>query len=162
MESSIVQEIFIHALGFIAFFLVLKRFAFKPISQILEERRSRIEGGLQEADKTRLEMKSLKEEYEKMLEGAEAEARRKIQEAFGEGRRLAAEVQEEARVEARKILDKARRNVELEVEKARIRLRNEVVRTAVDMAEAAIRTQLSDQDHEKLVTGFIKEVAEKP
>ncbi|MBI2871051.1 MAG: F0F1 ATP synthase subunit B [Candidatus Omnitrophica bacterium] len=157
MDPLVLREIVVHALGFILFYLVLKRYAFKPIGRILEERRSRIEGDLGSAREKLGEAEALKTRYEKELEGIEAEARRKIQEAFSEGRRLAAEVHEEARSQARQIIEKARQNVELELEKARIRLKNEVVTLAADMAERALRTKLTAEDHERFAVDFIED-----
>jgi F-type H+-transporting ATPase subunit b len=158
MDSMMVRELVTHALGFIAFFWVLKRFAFGPVQMILEERRKKIADGFSEVEQVRQEVDHLKVEYEKRLVGIEEEARQKLQTAFDEGRRMSAQVQEEARAQANGIIEKARQNVEFEIEKARLSLKNEVADLAIQMAERAVRAKFNEKEHDQLVNHLLDEV----
>ncbi len=144
--------------GFLIVLWVLKRYAWKPILGILEERRTRIETEITDAARLRDEAERLKAEYEEQLRSIEAQARQRIQEAVAEGQKVAEDIRASARDEARKITEKAKADLEMEYKKARSQLREEMVTLALGAAERLLQEQMDDKEHRRLVDKFLTEL----
>ena len=138
--------------------MILKLFAWGPVTKLLDERQKRIEDGFDEIKRKQADAEKLHEEYAAKLRDIEAEARTKIQAAINEGRRVASEITENAREEAVKITDRSQRNIELEIEKARLELRNEIVALTMATTERLLREKLDEPTHQRMVTTFIEDV----
>src|SRR6266516_2863596 len=69
--------------------LLLRKFAYKPILGVLEERRRRIEEGLINADKIKKELAEAEKHYQEILAKANADAQKMIDEARASSAHLA-------------------------------------------------------------------------
>src|ERR1700745_2726397 len=70
-------------------YFVLKRFAFKPIIAMLEERRRRIEEGQLNAEKIKKQLAEAQTKYEEILAKANADSQKLLEEVRASGDRLA-------------------------------------------------------------------------
>lgn len=152
------QQILTQALGFIILLFLLKKFAWKPLLSLLDERRDKISSEFENIERVKTELARLGDDYKAKLSDIDAQARQKIQEAVSEGQRIAVEIQEKAREDANKALEKAKANIELEVAKARVELRNQMTNIAIKAAEKILKEDLNDDRHNRLVMGFIENV----
>lgn len=150
-----IQQILTQALGFLVLLWLLKKFAWKPLLAMLDERRESISSEFREIERLKSELSGLEEEYKAKLAEIEAEARVKIQEAISEGQRIAMDIQEKAREEAKKTIDKAKSNIELEVAAAKVELRNQMANIAIKAAEKILREELNADRQKRLVMDFI-------
>src|SRR6202162_3069829 len=75
---------------------VLKRFAFRPVIAMLEERRRRIEEGQLNAENIKKQLAAAQAKYEEILAKANAEAQRVTHAVGGTGDRLAEQKRQEA------------------------------------------------------------------
>ena len=151
-------ELLTQIIGFIIAVWILKAFAWKPLLGMLEQRRSKIQGDLESAEKTKTEAAEVLVDYQNKLKDIEAEARTKIQEAISEGNKVAAEVRDQARAEAKDIISKARDELGRDVAKAKVELRDEMVNMAIYATEKIISERLDDEKHRALISDFIDEV----
>lgn len=142
-------------IGFTIFFLVMKKFAWGPILDILDERQNKIEEGFDEVKKLQSDAADAHARYEEKLRDIEAEARTRIQEAVAEGKKVAEEMTDAARREAQEITEKARRNIQLEVDTARKQLREEVIDLTLLAAGKLLDERLTDVKDRQLVEAFI-------
>ena len=101
------QQIVSQVLSFLVLLWLLKRFAWRPLLAMLDERRARIQEELAQAAQRKAELGRLQEEYSRRMATIEDEARSKIQQAVLEGKRVAMEIQEQARAQAQTILAKS-------------------------------------------------------
>ena len=152
------QQILTQAFGFIILLILLKKFAWKPLLSLLDERRDKISSEFATIERVKTELARLEDDYKARLSDIDAHARLKIQEAVSEGQRIAAELQEKAREDANKTLEKAKANIEIEVAKARAELRSQMTSIAIKAAEKILKEDLNDERHKRLVTGFIENV----
>ena len=106
-------------IGFLIVLWVLKRYAWKPVLGLLEERRAphRQRCGLG-GEALRHEAERIRAEYEEQLKGIEVQARERIQAAVAEGQKVAEEIRANAHREARAITEKAKADLEMEYKKA--------------------------------------------
>ena len=133
------QQILSQAISFLILLALLKRFAWKPLLAILDQRRAHIEGELREAAQRKDDMARLQEEYTQRLAKIHDEARTKLQEAILEGKRIALEIQEQARAQSQALLTKSRETIEMDVAKARETLREQMVAMTLDALERILR-----------------------
>lgn len=153
-----IQQILTQALGFIILLFLLKKYAWKPLLSLLDERRDKIASEFNNIERVKTEIGRLENDYRSKLADIDAQARQKIQEAVLEGQRIAVELQEKAREDANKTLEKAKANIEIEIAKARAELRTQMTSIAIRAAEKILQEDLNDDRHKRLVMGFIENV----
>ena len=143
------------ALGFIFFVLILAKFAWGPILNVLDERRNKVEGDYAAAERNLAEAEALKGEFESKLADIKAIEREKVQEAVRRGEELSESIVGKARTSADEIRTKAEQDIEIESHKAQIELRDSVVSMAIGAAEKVIGEKLDDDLHRKLIQEYI-------
>ncbi len=151
-----IYQILTQALGFLILLWLLKKFAWKPLLTLIDERREKISSEFNNIERVKSELSRLEEDYKAKLAEIDALARQRIQEAISEGQRIAIDIQEKAREEAQKTLDKAKANIEMEVSKARVKLRNQMTDIAIRAAEKILREELDRDRQKRLVADFIE------
>lgn len=149
-------QIITQIIGFLIALFILKKFAWKPLLGILEERRLRIKSEFEKLDQEKNSLKVLSSEYEDKLKDIEGLARQKILEAAKEGQQMANQVKENARKEALEIMSRSKEEIQREVEKAKVQLKNDVVNLSLQAAEKIIQEKLDKEKDEKLIRDFIE------
>jgi F-type H+-transporting ATPase subunit b len=143
------------ALGFIFFVIILGKTAWGPILNVLDERRSKVDGDYTAAEKNLADAEQLKGEFESKLADIKAIEREKVQEAVKRGEELADSIVLKARTSADDTKAKAAQDIELEAHKAQIELRDSVVAMAIGAAEKVVGERLDNDLHRKLITEYI-------
>jgi F-type H+-transporting ATPase subunit b len=142
---------------FITFF-VLRRYAFGPIQQAIDQRRERIQQSLQEADNARDEARRLLEEHRSLMNQARGQA----EEVLAEARRVADAQRERARKETeedrQRRLEETRRQIEAETQRALGEIRREVADLALIAAAKVTAGALDPKSHRKLIDDAIKDL----
>lgn len=152
------QQIISQSLSFLLLLWVLRRFAWRPILGVLDQRRARIEEELRTIEQGRAELARLQAEYQAHLTQIDAEARTKIQQAVLEGKRIAAEIQEQARAQAQALLAKSQQAMALELAKAKVTLRDQVAEMTLEAVERILRRKLDPTADLHLVTETLEEL----
>ena len=138
---------------------LLHRFAYKPILQVLEERKQRIAEGLANADKIKVELASAQAKAQEILTQASAQATKAIEEA----RAAAAKVQEvetqKAIAAAGDIIVKARQASEAELVRMKAELRKEVGRLVVATSAKVTGNILTAEQQTRLAEDTNKQLA---
>lgn len=157
MELDI-RQILTQIVAFLIMIWVLTRYAWKPLLNILDERREKIQAEFDSIATQQDEVKKLKEEYEEKLHDIDTEARRRIQEAVNESRAIAREIHEGAQNEAKALVDRAKMEMASEIDNAKDDLRKEMVGLVVDVTEKILQQKLEGPLHEKLIADFVDQV----
>ena len=152
------REVATHAVAFTLAVVILRKFAWRPILGLLDERRARIRGEFDAIDREKGIVGKLHADYEAQLKTIDAQARVKLQEAVGEGQKVASEMKDQARHEARDLVTRAREEIELEKRKAEVALKDDMVRMALTAAEKVIRERLDSATHRRLISEAIDEM----
>jgi F-type H+-transporting ATPase subunit b len=152
------QQILTHALGFLIVLWLLKRYAWKPLLALMEERRTRIADEFKKIEQQHAKVDELSAEYQGKLKEIDAERRVKLVEAVNEGKKIAEEIKVAARDEARDITAKAKSDAEREVAKAKVQLKNDMIALTVTAVERLIKERLDDSKHRELIGSFIDNV----
>src|SRR6201987_3429 len=117
---------------FCIFSFLLRRFAYKPILAVLEERRRKIEEGQINAEKIRKELAEAEKRYQEIVAKANADAQRMIDEARESSAHVAERKQQEAIASAEQILAKAKEAAALEHERQMQSLKRELGHLVVE------------------------------
>jgi len=151
-------QIVTQILGFLIVLWIMKRFAWKPLLRVLEDRKARVRSELDEAERRKVDMEKLRQEYEDKLKSIDAEARARLQEAVRNAQKIASEIKEEARADVKEMLGRARDEIERDRAQALVELRNEVVNMAVKASEKILQETLDAEKHRKMIANFIRDL----
>lgn len=147
-----------HAISFILAVLILKKYAWSPLLNLLEERRDKIKSEFEKIDDSKAEVESLKEDYESKLREIDNERRNTLTEAVNEGKKIAEEIKANAQQDAKNITEKAKAELEREVAKSKVQLKEDLVNMTLVAAGRIIKEKLDDAKHRQLISGFIDDV----
>src|ERR1700686_824200 len=129
---------------------LLRRFAYKPILAVLEERRRRIEEGLLNADKIKKELAEAEKRYAQILGKANADAQKMIDEARESSAHVAERKQQEAVAAAEQIIAKAREAAAFEHERTMESMKRELGRLVVETTAKVTGKILTSEDQQRL------------
>ena len=147
---------------FVALLLLLKKFAWKPILEAVNERETSIKDSLSAAQKARDEMQAVQADNKRILKEARAERDALLSEAKKASTQMINQAKEDAKAEAEKITAQAQEMIQNEKKAAINELKNQVAQLSVDIAEKVLQTELKDKaTQEKLVKELVKEIAVK-
>lgn len=151
------KQIISQIVAFLITLWILKRFAWRPLLHILEERRRHIKAEFSAIKHEKVEIDKLKTDYKSKLKNIDAEARNQLQQAVNEGRKISQEIQQTARQQSQEIISKAKDEIKEEIDKAKLQLKNDVVNLAMQATDKIIRGGLDAGKQRALVEEFIKE-----
>ncbi len=130
-----------------------KRFLFP----LLDERRKRIQEGLDASDEAKRRLSETETESAAELDKARQEGQRLIGEAQQASARVQEEARQSARTEAETLLERARSEIQLERDAAIADLRREFAGLTIAAAERVIRRSLDPQAHRQLIEEVLAE-----
>jgi F-type H+-transporting ATPase subunit b len=153
---------FWQTLLFVALLLLLKKFAWKPILDAVNERETSIKDSLSAAEKARDDMEAVQADNKRILKEARAERDALLAEAKTASVQIVNQAKEDAKAAADKITAQAQETIQNEKIAAINELKGQVASLSIDIAEKVIQTELKDKaTQEQLVTQLVKEIAVK-
>lgn len=142
-------------------YLVAKKFLFKPVMKVIEDRQKEIDDLYADAGKAKEEAARLENEYQQKLSAAAQTGERIVKEAVARGQSREEEILRQANLEAAAILDKAAADIAQEKKKAINEAKDEISGIAMDIAGKVVGRALSDDDQTRLVDSFIQELGDE-
>ncbi|HVG11774.1 MAG TPA: F0F1 ATP synthase subunit B [Flavisolibacter sp.] len=151
--------IFWTLIAFILVFIILRKFAWKPILSSLNERERTIADSLETAQRVKAEMAQLKGENEEMLAKAREERGLMLKEARDTKDRIISEAKEQAKVEANKIIVEAQQAINAQKMAAITEVKNQVGKLVIEVTEKVLRKELSNKEaQEAHIRSLVSEV----
>lgn len=146
--------------SFIILLLLLRKFAFGPLMGIMKKREEHIANEIEAAEKARQEAQKVAAEQAEALKAARQDAAELIENAKKLGEQQQKDIIEAAKVEATRLKDAAVKEIQQEKDQAITALREQVASLSVLIASKVIEKELNEQDQQKLIDEYIKEVGE--
>jgi F-type H+-transporting ATPase subunit b len=143
---------------FAIFALVLARFAWKPLLQMIEEREKGIREAVESAQKASSDAQTLLEKHKELLRDAGREREEIIRKALQESESLKADLESKARAEGEQLIQRAKEQVEREKNAAILELRSQVADLAIEAAGRIVVSSLTPEAQRKLVEEFVASV----
>lgn len=141
---------------FVLLLLILRKFAWGPITSALEERERTIDDSIQRAETALAEARQIQADNERARREAEQEAQRILREARETSEQLRSEEVEKTREQIRQMQDNAREEITREKASALAELRSEVADLAIQAAGKILKENLDETRQRKLVDEFIQ------
>ncbi len=137
---------FWQVLIFVGLILLLKKFAWKPILDAVNEREEGIKNALQSAEQARKDMENLKSDNEKLLADARAERDALLKEAREIKEKMINDAKADAQAQGEKMIEQAKAAIEGEKNAAMAELKNQVSSLSLEIAEKLLKDELSNKE----------------
>ena len=144
----------------IALFLVLKKFLWKPVLKMIDDRQKEIDDLYTDAESAKENAKAMEQEYTQKLAAATETGERLVKEAVQRGQNREEEIIRQANEEADAIRKKATADIDREKQKAINDAKNEISGIALTIAGKVVEKELTSEDHCDLVDQFISQLGE--
>ena len=155
-----IWQILISLANLVIIFLILKKFLWKPITQVMKERQDMVDKQFADAEAAQKKAEEDKEAWAAKLATADEEAAARIAAADDTARRHGDRVIVEARVKADGIIRQAEAAIELERKKAEDDIKQEIASVGATLAEKMLERELNASDHEKMIQSFLDEMGD--
>lgn len=155
-----IWQIVISLLNLLIIFVILKKFLFAPVNNMLQKRREQIDMQYESASKAQQEAIASKNEWEIRLSNAQGEADELIKNAAEKATKRSDKILADARDKADGIVRRAKNDAELEIKKAQDGIKREIVDVSAVLTEKMLGREINEQDHRSLIDSFIEKIGE--
>ncbi len=131
---------------FVGLILLLKKFAWKPILDAVNEREEGIKNALLSAENARKEMQNLQSDNQRILQEARMERDTMLKEAREMKEKMIADSKNEAQTQGLKMIEQAKVAIESEKNAAMAELKAQVSTLSIEIAEKLLKDELSNKD----------------
>ncbi len=145
-------------INLLVFFLLLRRFLFKPVTKIIDEREAKIRSDIENAEKKLAEAETTKAEYDGRLAAADEEAGKIIATAKKRAEKQGEEIVAGAEEEAAELLAGARKTIERERGEAVEAAREEIAELAVMAASQVLARNIDEKSNKEFARQILAEV----
>lgn len=143
---------------FLLLYVVLKKFAFGPITAEVEAREKALEEAIEGARRDRDAAAALLREHQASIDAARGEAQKLIAEGRAVAEKVRAGMIEETRKEQQDMLERARREIDAQKVRAIAELRREAVDLALAGATKVIEQNLQSDSNRRLVEAYLSQL----
>jgi F-type H+-transporting ATPase subunit b len=144
---------------FVGLILLLKKFAWKPILDAVNDREQGIKDALLSAESARQEMQNLQADNLRILNEARAERDAMLKEAREMKEKMIADSKNEAQAQGQKMIEQAKAAIESEKNAAMAELKSQVSSLSLSIAEKLLKEELSNKESQtKLVEKMLGDV----
>ena len=148
-------------LNLVLTFLILKKFLFKPVNKMIDDRQKEIDELFAEAEDAKKMAENMRADYDRKLAEAKESSAKIVSEATQEANRRSDEIIRQARLDADALRQKADADLALERKKALNDVKGDISRIALDIAEKVVQRELNADDQERLIDGFLRDLGDQ-
>lgn len=139
----------------------VKHFLFKPVQNVLRQRKEQIEDTYEKAEQAQDEALAMKADCEKRLSGAREEASQIVKTATVRATARTEEMMTAARAEVAALKTKADQEIESERRKAAGELKNDISELVLNIAGLVVEKEIDPSAHKDLIDDFISHVGDE-
>ena len=144
---------------FVGLIFLLKKFAWKPILDAVNDREEGIKNALLSAENARTEMQNLQADNQRILQEARLERDNMLKDAREIKEKMIADSKTEAQAQGLKIIEQAKAAIESEKNAAMAELKSQVSNLSIEIAEKLLKDELSNKEAQtKLVEKMLGDV----
>ncbi len=156
-----IWSILISLVNLLILFLILKKFLFKPVKKVMEERQSQVTAIYADAENDRKAAADMKQEYESRMAAAREEADGLVRNAVQTAQRKSDSIIADANQQAAHLKQKAENEIQLEKKQMLSDVKAEISDLAVSIASRIMEREVNAKDHADFVDQFIQNVGEQ-
>lgn len=155
-----IWQILISLCNLVLIFLIIKKFLFKPVKNMLAQRQKAVDDEYAAAADAAKAARQDQAEWDEKMQGAEEEAQATMKKAADAARGHGDRVIAEAREKADEIIRQARAEAELEKAKSEASMKEEIVQVSTQLAEKMLEREIDPQDHRQLIDSFLENIGD--
>ena len=148
-------------LNFLFLVFVLAKFAYKPLLNIMEERKNKIASDLEAADAAKAEAEAVKSEYAAKLADARQEAQAIVEAARKSAQAAHDKIMAETKAEQDQVVAAAKEAIELEKQKALADVRAQVISLSMLAASKIVEQKLGSEEDKKMAGEIVDSIINK-
>lgn len=137
---------------------IIKKFLFKPVNKIINDRKSEIQKNYDDSEKIRLEADVLKKSYETKIQQSNKEAQDIINSAKTMATQQSDEILNQARIKANNLIENANHEIKLESQKAINTVKDEIADLAILTATKLIKKEIKKDEHTEIINNLLDEI----
>ncbi|HEX7103067.1 MAG TPA: F0F1 ATP synthase subunit B [Nitrolancea sp.] len=145
--------------AFIIFVFIFWKYALGPLTNMIDERRTRIEDSMQAAERMQKELAATQARNEEILGEARRDAQKLLAAARENADQTVARAKEQAGIEAARVAEQERATIAAEREQSWQQLRQEVADLAISAATKIVRKELDRGQQQKLIEETLAEAS---
>lgn len=153
-------QILISLANLVILFLIIKKFLFKPVKNIMAKREAEIGRDYELAEQARQSAAADEQAWHDKMENARAEADSILKDATENARFREDKILASAKSEAEGIVRSARQEAELERKKATDEIKREIVLVSGALAEKLLEREINAEDHRAIIDSVISGIGE--
>jgi F-type H+-transporting ATPase subunit b len=135
-------------------FVLLKRYLFRPVIAMIDERRRVIKDGVDNALQAKTELLMAERRAQELIDDAKVEANKIVEASHNEAKRVGEQIKTKAKEEIELLIAQAKRNIEIDKKEMKDTLRKETVQIVV----LAVEKILSEKLDGKRDTALIQDI----
>lgn len=148
-------------INLIIFFLLMRKFLFKPIMNVLDKRKEMIDNQFSDAEKAKSSANELKTEYEEKIENINAESDKIIGKAKEAARAEYDKIMDRAEIDAENLKAAAKRQADAAVENEMRAARENIAGIAIDAAVKVLGANVCAETDSSIFDEFLNEGSEE-
>lgn len=153
-------QIVISLANLVIIFLIIKKFLFKPVKNVLAKRQDEIDKQYENAAMAEKSAKENKNAWEKKIKSAKDEAEEIIKDATLSAENRGDKIIAQANEKAEAIVRRAEKEAELEYKKSEEKIKQEIVGVSALLAEKILDREIKEEDHHDFIESFIDNLGE--
>ena len=145
-------------LNFLVLVFVLAKFAYKPLLNMMEERKNKIASDLEAADKAKADAEAVKVEYAAKLADARQEAQAIIDNARKTAQAAHDQIMAATKAEQEQVIAAAKENIVMEQKKAMDEVRAQVISLSMIAAGKIVEKKLGSEEDKKMAGEIVDSI----
>lgn len=141
--------------NFFVLLWVLKKFAYKPVLEVLEERKDKIEKGLKDAEKSQKKLTEIEEKEKKVLKKARQEAQRIIGKAEEQAKKSGEGIIIESKQKVEKLVSDAKKNIREEKQKMLTEVKAEVIDLVALATDKIVGEKINEGKDKEIIESMV-------
>lgn len=146
---------------FLVLLALLKKFAWGPLKDIMDQRQNDINKDIDDAEQAKLNAQKLEEENNQTLKATQQEVQKILEDAKLQAREQQEQIIHEANTRANGMIETAQNEINSQKERALVDINNQISQLSVSIAAKVLNKEISEEDQKALVDKYIKEAGDK-
>ena len=143
---------------FLLVLLILKKYAWTPLLDFLDQREIEISDSLAMAESAKADLEKVKEESEKILNEAKNQGKSIVSDSKQKAEDSANKILNDAKAKSDEFVLDAKKKIDVEKKKAIKEIKEEVVGLSLDLASQVLQRNVKDEDNNKFVDSSLKAI----
>lgn len=145
-------------ISFALLLFIVSKFAWEPISKILNEREALIDNNINQARQANENAEALNNEAREELANARSEANKLIQDTKWQVSKMKADNIDKANEEIEEMRNQSKESIKRERRQMLESMEDQIGHLSVEIAEQILKREVSSQDHKQLISDLVLEM----